>query len=114
MASFFKHENQHYLPSLSDFGKQWFAKKSDLLHILAQESQQDPPTYFDAIAYDSAALVHLLPTTQISTFDEYATDIFLSHILQQLKTCNRVDIIRDKCIRGSIKAVPRKLEGVLA
>ena len=42
MASFFKHENQHYPPSLSEHGKLRFAKKSDLLHILAQESQQDP------------------------------------------------------------------------
>ena len=36
MASFFKHENQHYPPSLSDYGKLRFANKSDLLHILAQ------------------------------------------------------------------------------
>ena len=62
MASFFKHENQHYPPSLSEYGKLRFAKKSDLLHLLPQESQQDPPSSFDAIAYDGAALVHLLPT----------------------------------------------------
>lgn len=61
---FFQHENQHYPPSLSDYGKLRFAKKSDLLHILAQESQQDPPNSFDAKAYDGAALVHLLPTNQ--------------------------------------------------
>ena len=48
MASFFKHENQYYPPSLSDYGKLRFAKKPDLLHILAKESQQDPPSSFDA------------------------------------------------------------------
>ena len=75
MASFFKHENQHCLPSLSDYGKMRSSRKSDL-HIVAQESQQDPPSAFDAIAYDGAALVHLLPANQTATFDKYASCVF--------------------------------------
>ena len=64
MVSFFKHNNQHYPPSLCDqhyppslcdqhyppslcdCGKLRFAKKSDLLHIIAQESRQDPRNSF--------------------------------------------------------------------
>ena len=51
MASFFKHENQLYSPSLSGYGKLRFAKKSDLMHILAQEGGQlqDPPHCFDSL-----------------------------------------------------------------
>ena len=95
---FFKHENQHYPPSLSDYGKLRYIKKSDLLHILAQESQQDPPSAFDATAYDGAALVHLLPTNHIATFDEYASCVFLPHITRQLETCTRVDVVWDRYI----------------
>ena len=111
MASFFKHENQHYPPSLSDYGKLRFANKSDLLHILAQESQQDAPSSFDAIAYDGAALVHLLPTNQVATFDEYASSVFLPHITRQLETCTRVDIVWDRYISDSIKAATREKRG---
>ena len=52
-----------------------------------QESQQDAPSSFDAIAYDGDALVHLLPTNQVATFDEYASSVFLPHITRQLETC---------------------------
>ena len=90
---FFKHENQYCPPSLSDYGKLQFAKKSDILHILAQESQQDLPSTFDAIAYDGAAVVHLLPTNQIAKFDEYVSCVFLTHITWQLETCTRVDVV---------------------
>ena len=54
MASFLKHENQHCPPSLSDYSKLEFPKKL-VVHIVAQECQQDPPSAFDDIAYDSAA-----------------------------------------------------------
>ena len=111
MASFFKHENQHYPPSLSDYGKLRFANKSDLLHILAQESQQDAPSSFDVIAYDGAALVHLLPTNQVATFDEYASSVFLPHITRQLEMCTRVDIVWDRYISDSIKAATREKRG---
>lgn len=111
MASFFKHENQHYPPSLSDYGKLRFAKKSDLLHILPQESQKDHPISIDAMAYDGAALVHLLPTKQVTTFDEYATSVFLPHIVRQLEKCTRVDVVWDRYISDSIKAATREKRG---
>ena len=111
MASFFKHENQHYPHSLSDYGKLRFAKKPDLLHILAKESQQDPPKSFDAMVYDGAALVHLLSTKQVTTFEEYASSVFLPHITRQLETCTRVDVVWDRYLRDSIKAATREKLG---
>ena len=111
VASFFRHENQYFSPSLSDYRNLRFAKKSDLLHILAQESQQDPPSTFDSIAYDGAALVHLLPTNQIATFDKYASCVFLPHITWQLETCTRVDVVCDRCLSDSIKAATREKRG---
>ena len=77
-APFSKPENQRCLSILSDYGELRFPRRSDL-HTVAQEIQQDPPTAFDAIAYDSAALVHFIPTNQIATFDEYANCVFAPH-----------------------------------
>ena len=60
MHSFFKHENQPFPPSISAYGKLRPSKKSDLLHLLAKD-QEAPPNFFDAIVFDGAAVVHLLP-----------------------------------------------------
>ena len=110
-GAFFGHENQHCPPSLSDYGKLWFPKKSDL-HIVAQGSQQDPPSTFDAIAYIGAALVYLFPTNQIVSFDEYASCVFLAHITRQLEACTRVDVVWDRYFSDSIKAAMRKKQGI--
>ena len=113
MASFFKHENQHYPPSLSDYRKLRFATKSDLMHILAQEGGQlqDPPHSFDVIALDGAAIVHLLPTNNVTTFNEYASSVFLPHIPLQLQKCTIVDVVWDTYISDSIKASTREKRG---
>ena len=76
MATFFRHENQLYPPSLSDHGKLRFAKKSGLVQILELESQQDQPCVFDVMVIDGAALVHMLPVKDATTFDEYASSVF--------------------------------------
>ena len=60
-------------------GNYTFQKKSDLLNIISQKSEQDPPSYFDSMAIDGAALVHLLPVNNVSTFDEYASMVFVPH-----------------------------------
>ena len=111
MVSFFKHENQHYPPSLSDYGKLRSLTKSDLLHVLEHFRQQHPPSYLDVVAYDGAALVHFLPTKHIITFDDYASSVFLPHIIRQLETCTRVDVVWDTYIRGSIKQATREKRG---
>ena len=71
MGTFFGHENHPYPPSLFDRGKLRSTKKSDLLSILAQETESSEHfTSFDVKVLDGAAIVHLLPTTNITTFDE--------------------------------------------
>ena len=111
MPSFFKHENQPFPPSLSDHGKLRSSKKSDLLQLLPLDNQQEHPTSFDAMAIDGAALVHLLPTVNITTFDEYADTVFLPHLSKMLEKCDRLDVVWDTYIPDSIKASTREKRG---
>ena len=90
MASFFQHENQSFPPSISEYGKLRFSKKSDLLPLLAQNDISSHPESFDVITFDGGALVHLLSTANITTFDQYADNVVIPHILMQLERCTRV------------------------
>jgi len=83
MAAFFRHENHPYPPSLSDRGKLRIGKKSDLLNLLSEEAETQPPNVFDVKIMDGAAIVHLLPPTGISTFDDYASSVFIPYIRKQ-------------------------------
>ena len=104
MGTLFGHENHPYPPSLFDRGKLRSTKKSDLLCILAQETESSEHfTSFDVKVLDGAAIVHLLPTTNITTFDEYASDVFISYIKKQLDTSARVDVVWDAYLSSSIK-----------
>ena len=87
MSNFFCHENHPFPPSLSDCGKLRLGKKSDLLDILVNDVQNEPPGFVDVKLLDGAAVVHLLPTTNVVTFNEYADQIFLPHIAKQLESC---------------------------
>ena len=90
------HENHPYPPSLFDRGELRSTKKPDLLSILAQETESSEHfTSFDVKVLDGAAIVHLLPTTNITTFDEYASDVFISYIKKQLDT-NEVEAYEER------------------
>lgn len=67
MSTFFSHENHHFPPSISDCGKLRFGKKSDLLIILAMDSQNNPHESIDVKLLHGAALEHFLSTTNIVT-----------------------------------------------
>ncbi len=71
----------------------------------------EPPDYFDAIAIDGTALVHLLPTANIKTFDDYADSVFLPHLIKQIGRCTRLDIVWDTYMEDSIKASTREKRG---
>lgn len=104
MATFFKHENHPYPPSLSDRGKLRHGKKSDLLTIILDQVEvEEPPSWFDVKVLDGAAIVHLLPTTNATTFEDYANAAFIPHINQNLRTCKRVDVVWDTYISNSIE-----------
>lgn len=85
MVTFFKHENQPFPQSISDNGKLWFSKKSDLLSFLPEDGQPEHPNIFDANIIDGAVLVHLLPTTSVATFNEYADLMCIPHLVRQLE-----------------------------
>ena len=100
------------LPYSYEFGKLRFSKKSDLLPLLSQNDfGNTPENYFDIIALDGGALVHLLSTANINTFDQYADDVVIPHILKQLERCTRVDIVWDTYVFDSIKASTREKRG---
>ncbi len=97
-TTFFSHENHPFPPSLSDGGKLYLGKKADLLNILADNTQNDPPDSIDVKLLDGAAVVHFLSTASIVTFDEYADQVFVPHVLKQLENSKRVDIVWDRYI----------------
>ena len=73
MATFFKLENHPYPPSLSDRGKLRLGKKSDLLTILLEHVEvEEPPIQYHVKVLDGTAIVHLFPTTNATTFEDYA------------------------------------------
>ena len=62
LEEFFKHENQPYPPSLSEFGNLRFVKKSDLISCVNKETPPPPPpATYDVKVFDGAAIVHALP-----------------------------------------------------
>ena len=111
MKAFFEHENHPYPPSLSDSGTLRQGKKSDLLSILAQKTHQEPPGIVDVKVFDGAAVVHFLPTTNITTLNEYASGVFFPHIMNQLETSERADVVWDTYITSSIKESAREKRG---
>ena len=65
-----QHKGSDMSKSLSDRGKLHFGKKSDLLEVLVHDVYGELPNFIDARLLDGAAVVHLLPTVNVSTFDE--------------------------------------------
>ena len=111
MNTFFKHENHPYPPSLSDSGKLRQGKKSDLLSILVQKTQTEVPFSVDVKILDGAAVVHFLSTTGITTFNDYASSVFIPHIMKNLESSKRVDVVWDTYIANSIKESVRERRG---
>jgi hypothetical protein len=79
--------------------------------VLIQKTQQEPPNTFDVKVLDGAAVVHFLSTTNIITFDEYASGIFVLHIMKHLESPDRVDVVWDTYITISIKESTREKRG---
>ena len=82
--TFFSHENHPFPPSLANRGKLHLGKKSNLLTILVQDTHIDPPEFINVKLVDGVAVVHLLPVTNVTAFDEYADQIFVSYITRLL------------------------------
>ena len=81
LDEFFIHENQSYPPALSEFGNLRSTEKSDLIECLTKGITVNfPPESYDVKVFERAALVHALPVSSFTTFDEYAK-LYSCHLL---------------------------------
>lgn len=83
----------------------------ELLSSLEKTSENDLPDTFDVKVLDGVAVVHLLPVSGVKTFEDYAADMFLTHVRHQLQIADRVDIVWDRCLKKSIKGSSREKRG---
>ena len=98
LGQFFSHENQNTPPTLSDFGKLHLGQKSALLTCIDFGVQPKPTYQFDSKIFDGSAVVHFLPTAAAKTFADYANEIFVPFLLQQLENTSRVDCVWDRYV----------------
>ncbi|XP_068756859.1 uncharacterized protein [Montipora capricornis] len=112
LEEFFKHENQPYPPSLSEFGKLRFGKKSDLISCVNKETPPPPPpASYDVKVFDGAAIVHALPVSSVGTFSEYADSRFLPFLENHLNSTKRFDVVWDEYRVASLKESAREKRG---
>ena len=63
---------------------------------------------YDCIVLDGAVIVHVLPTTEASTFCEYADKIFIPYLSKQLEHATRIDVVWDTYLPNSLKESTRE------
>ena len=68
-------------------------------------------TTVDAIILDGAAIVNMLKPGPACTFSDYASQIFLANITRQLQDVQRVDVVWDEYVHGSLKTYTRSVRG---
>ena len=56
-------------------------------------------------------LVHMLMSHKCKTFDDHAEKVFLPHMLEQLESVVRLDIIWNPYLRQSLKQATRRKKG---
>ena len=65
----------------------------------------------DAVILDGAAIVNMLKPGTAKTFSDYASQVFLPYITTQLHGAQRVDVVWDEYVHGSLKAYTRSTRG---
>ena len=112
MEEFFKHENQPWPPSLSQYGQLRQGNKAELVPCLPGTSEgciEYPPV--DAKIYDGAVVVQMLHPKTTATFNEYVQTVFLTYIKSQIHSAQRLDIVWDIYKTDSLKASTREKRG---
>ena len=112
MEEFFKHENQPWPPSLSQYGQLRQGNKAELVPCLPGTSEgciESPPV--DAKIYDGAVVVQMLHPKTTATFNEYVQTVFLTYIKSQIHSAQRLDIVWDIYKTDSLKASTREKRG---
>ena len=120
LDDFFLHENHSCPSSLSQMDKLRSGCKSGLLDCLQKlcPAQDDAPDV-DVLIPDGAAIVNMLKPTAWQTFQDYASNIFIKYLENQLRKVRRIDIVWDlyksdrlKCTTSSKrdKGIRRRVE----
>ena len=65
-----------------------------------------------AVFFDGAALVHIPKPGIAKRFDNYYCDVFVPHIIRWLERVNRIDVVWDVYIDGSLKTSTRQNRGM--
>ena len=55
----------------------------------------EPPYFYDCKELDGAIIVHCLSTNGVTTFDDYAENIFIPYLQLQPDKVTRLDIVWD-------------------
>ena len=112
ISEFFAHKVQLCPPSLSEFGKlNLFGSKCHLLQCIEEPNQTEAPVLYDCKVLDVVVTVHVLPVTNVSTFQEYADNVFIPHLKQQLRDTKRVDVVWDEYRPDHLKEGTREKRG---
>ena len=85
-------------------------KKSDSLKCLKVSPKNDDGN-FDVKIFNGAVLVHVLPRTAVTAFQQYAEQVFVLYLRCELQTVNRVDVVWDRYLDSSIKGAAREKRG---
>ena len=114
------------MPSVSiKYGENAVWNKSDIVVCLealvpqpagdsatdAEPSHVPDSPAVDVIILDGAAVVNMLKPGTERTFSEYATHVFLTYITTQLQNAQRVDVVWDEYVQGSLKSYTRSVRG---
>ena len=111
----FIHEGQSYPLSLSDEGKLYIpTKKSDIITCIKAEETAILKQFDmrDAIVLDGPVAVHSRPANTVSTFGEFAKQLFIPYLRSFGRRCHRLDVVWDKYDRMSLKNTCPEERGV--
>ncbi|KAK3725326.1 hypothetical protein QZH41_002764 [Actinostola sp. cb2023] len=112
LKEFFKHENQPWPPSLSQYGQLRQGNKAELVRCLTGTSEGSTESpQVDVKIYDGAVVVQMLQPKTATTFNEYVQTVFLSYIKHQMQSAERLDIVWDTYKTDSLKASTREKRG---
>ena len=79
----------------------------DVLSSLNKPSRRQPTIAKSWMILDGDCL----PTTVVSTFNEYADQVFIPYLEKQLQESRRLDVVWDIYIPDSLKESTRKVSG---
>ena len=112
LQEFFKDENYPWPLSLAQASRLREGQKSDPVKCMEKTSTPTAESpEVDIALLDGAVVVQMESPGAARTFQEYADNVFMPHIMKQLQPVKRVDIIWDVYRQDSLKAATREKRG---